>query len=157
MTPVVMRRKRFARAGTPHIAATMPQCGRGMNPLSSGLLHKMPLDAYALGARGEVAEWFKAAVLKTAVGSRSPWVRIPPSPPLFDLAACSLRSRPRWGGLAAGRAVALLAPSSNFAPNSPPSYERVDETSDSHRWHERAPRCLLRPVRKHRCFESRFP
>ena len=32
-------------------------------------------------ANGEVAEWFKAAVLKTAVGSRSPWVRIPPSPP----------------------------------------------------------------------------
>ena len=28
-----------------------------------------------------MAEWFKAAVLKTAVGSRSPWVRIPPSPP----------------------------------------------------------------------------
>ena len=33
------------------------------------------------GAHGEVAEWFKAAVLKTAVGSRPPWVRIPPSPP----------------------------------------------------------------------------
>src|SRR3546814_5904168 len=30
---------------------------------------------------GQVAEWFKAAVLKTAVGSRSPWVRIPPCPP----------------------------------------------------------------------------
>jgi hypothetical protein len=28
-----------------------------------------------------VAEWFKAAVLKTAVGSRPPWVRIPPCPP----------------------------------------------------------------------------
>jgi hypothetical protein len=28
-----------------------------------------------------VAEWFKAAVLKTAVGSRPPWVRIPPHPP----------------------------------------------------------------------------
>ena len=28
----------------------------------------------------------------------------------------SLRSRLRWGGLAAGRAVAILAPSSNFAP-----------------------------------------
>ena len=30
---------------------------------------------------GEVAEWFKAAVLKTAVGASPPWVRIPPSPP----------------------------------------------------------------------------
>ena len=30
---------------------------------------------------GEVAERFKAAVLKTAVGSRPPRVRIPPSPP----------------------------------------------------------------------------
>ena len=28
-----------------------------------------------------VAEWFKAAVLKTAVGGSSPWVRIPPCPP----------------------------------------------------------------------------
>src|SRR5205814_2638390 len=33
---------------------------------------------------GEVAEWFKAAVLKTAVGSRPPWVRIPPSPPIVE-------------------------------------------------------------------------
>jgi hypothetical protein len=31
---------------------------------------------------GRVAEWFKAAVLKTAVGASSPWVRIPPRPPL---------------------------------------------------------------------------
>src|SRR5579875_211092 len=30
---------------------------------------------------GEVVEWFKAAVLKTAVSARAPWVRIPPSPP----------------------------------------------------------------------------
>jgi hypothetical protein len=30
---------------------------------------------------GRVAEWFKAAVLKTAVGATPPWVRIPPLPP----------------------------------------------------------------------------
>ena len=30
---------------------------------------------------GKVAEWFKAAVLKTAVGASLPWVRIPPFPP----------------------------------------------------------------------------
>jgi hypothetical protein len=30
---------------------------------------------------GWVAEWFKAPVLKTGVGSRSPGVRIPPHPP----------------------------------------------------------------------------
>jgi len=29
-----------------------------------------------------VAEWFKAAVLKTAVGESPPWVRIPPLPPI---------------------------------------------------------------------------
>lgn len=34
-------------------------------------------------ANGEVAEWFKAAVLKTAVRESVPWVRIPPSPPFF--------------------------------------------------------------------------
>jgi hypothetical protein len=28
-----------------------------------------------------MAEWFKAAVLKTAVGVSLPWVRIPLSPP----------------------------------------------------------------------------
>lgn len=36
---------------------------------------------YALNPCGQVAEWFKAAVLKTAVGASSPWVRIPPCPP----------------------------------------------------------------------------
>ena len=35
------------------------------------------------GAFGRVAEWFKAAVLKTARGSRPSWVRIPPLPPIF--------------------------------------------------------------------------
>lgn len=30
---------------------------------------------------GEVAEWFKAAVLKTVEVSQPPGVRIPPSPP----------------------------------------------------------------------------
>ena len=30
---------------------------------------------------GRVAEWFKAAVLKTAEGATLPWVRIPPAPP----------------------------------------------------------------------------
>ncbi len=30
---------------------------------------------------GRVAEWFKAAVLKTAEGASLPWVRIPPRPP----------------------------------------------------------------------------
>jgi hypothetical protein len=38
-----------------------------------------------------VAEWFKAAVLKTAVGASLPWVRIPPLPPtLFDFIEFSL-------------------------------------------------------------------
>src|SRR4051812_20624223 len=32
---------------------------------------------------GEMAERFKAAVLKTAVGASLPWVRIPLSPPLL--------------------------------------------------------------------------
>jgi hypothetical protein len=48
---------------------------------------------------GWVAEWFKAAVLKTAVGASSPWVRIPPHPPnaaaratFCDVAADGLRS-----------------------------------------------------------------
>ena len=45
---------------------------------------------------GRVAEWFKAAVLKPAVGASPPWVRIPPLPPkprIFkeDGYACALR------------------------------------------------------------------
>src|ERR1700735_1807447 len=41
---------------------------------------------------GWVAEWFKAAVLKTAEGASSPWVRIPPHPPkINDLADFSSR------------------------------------------------------------------
>ena len=35
-----------------------------------------------IGNNGEMAEWFKAAVLKTAVGASLPWVRIPLSPPV---------------------------------------------------------------------------
>jgi hypothetical protein len=34
---------------------------------------------------GRVAEWFKAAVLKTAAGESPPWVRIPPLPPIIDV------------------------------------------------------------------------
>jgi hypothetical protein len=41
---------------------------------------------------GRVAEWFKAAVLKTAVGASPPWVRIPPLPP-FSRAIVSSRHR----------------------------------------------------------------
>jgi TolB-like protein/DNA-binding SARP family transcriptional activator/Tfp pilus assembly protein PilF len=39
-----------------------------------------------------VAEWFKAAVLKTAVGASPPWVRIPPSPPRSRLAKLNCSS-----------------------------------------------------------------
>ena len=41
---------------------------------------------------GRVAEWFKAAVLKTAVGVSPPWVRIPPHPP--DCAEQNSRAAP---------------------------------------------------------------
>ncbi len=34
-------------------------------------------------ASGGVAEWFKAAVLKTVEGASLPWVRILPPPPFF--------------------------------------------------------------------------
>jgi hypothetical protein len=58
-------------------------------------------------ACGEVAEWFKAAVLKTAVGSRSPWVRIPPSPPILSVEQAiddgSGRTRKRQIGVQAAR------------------------------------------------------
>src|SRR6266542_3752667 len=40
-----------------------------------------------LEPHGGVAEWFKAAVLKTAVPETVPGVRIPPPPPLVAFAA----------------------------------------------------------------------
>ena len=49
-------------------------------------------------AKGGVAEWSKAAVLKTVVAVRSPWVRILPPPPeirkprFFDWGFLFLRS-----------------------------------------------------------------
>jgi hypothetical protein len=42
------------------------------------------MGACTIGATGRVAEWFKAAVLKTAVGASPPWVRIPPLPPALS-------------------------------------------------------------------------
>src|SRR5688572_23858272 len=44
-------------------------------------LARQALRSIGACPKGEVAEWFKAAVLKTAVGASPPWVRIPPSPP----------------------------------------------------------------------------
>ena len=34
-------------------------------------------------AAGEVPEWLNGPVLKTGVRASVPWVRIPPSPPIF--------------------------------------------------------------------------
>ena len=52
---------------------------------------------------GEVAEWSKAAVLKTADRASGPGVRIPPSPPLGNKAghasfcrSCDVSSDQRW-------------------------------------------------------------
>ena len=50
---------------------------------------------------GEVAERFKAAVLKTAVDVSPPWVRIPPSPPN--------KKSPEVSGLFLGRKNFLVA------------------------------------------------
>jgi hypothetical protein len=38
-----------------------------------------------------VAEWFKAAVLKTAERASVPWVRIPPRPPSYPLETADFR------------------------------------------------------------------
>ena len=66
-----------------------------------------PVDAPSAGAvtvpprepSGRVAEWFKAAVLKTAVGATPPWVRIPPLPPGSRvLPRCSRQRLPEANG-----------------------------------------------------------
>ncbi len=45
-----------------------------------------PTDSFNTGSIGEVAEWSKAAVLKTADRASGPGGRIPPSPPLGNKA-----------------------------------------------------------------------
>ena len=47
----------------------------------SACLLPAPPSRHKIDHAGRVAEWFKAAVLKTAVGATPPWVRIPPRPP----------------------------------------------------------------------------
>ncbi len=59
---------------------------RRLYHLQKFLLAKPPVFVYfpcIRSAPGEVVEWFMAPVLKTGVAERSPWVRIPPSPPPF--------------------------------------------------------------------------
>ena len=51
-----------------------------VRPCRSARFQESPRPVIS-GDAGRVAEWFKAAVLKTAVGASSPWVRIPPLPP----------------------------------------------------------------------------
>ena len=61
--------------------------------------------AAGIAINGRVAEWFKAAVLKTAVRATAPWVRIPPLPPdahllesfFFGCAEKKPRIDPRFG------------------------------------------------------------
>lgn len=61
---------------------------------------------------GRVAEWFKAAVLKTAVGATPPWVRIPPLPPDQNTLRASGRHLCGIQGSRHGPVVAVEAASS---------------------------------------------
>ena len=78
--PVTLRRvgigryaaSAFAFAGPPRQSGA--RWRSGLQLVSAKLLRSLA---------GEVAEWFKAPVLKTGVGASLPWVRIPPSPPLL--------------------------------------------------------------------------
>ena len=51
------------------------------SPLILGLPKGGEVREWRRKNHGEVAEWFKALVLKTGVAAMSPGVRIPPSPP----------------------------------------------------------------------------
>lgn len=59
---------------------------------------------------GQVAEWFKAAVLKTAVGESLPWVRIPPCPPAPPCYAGRMTLRPLLRSAALAACLAFAAP-----------------------------------------------
>jgi hypothetical protein len=59
--------------------------GRRRLRLARSQLHRVTLEPH-----GGVAEWFKAAVLKTAVPETVPGVQIPPPPPLVAFAALQI-------------------------------------------------------------------
>ena len=64
---------------TYRLSGDCPLCARA---LPSGSFPEIRVRQTMLDrTRGGVAEWFKAAVLKTAVPETVPWVRIPPPPP----------------------------------------------------------------------------
>src|SRR3989339_862380 len=63
------------------------------------------IDTSSNYLNGEMAEWFKAAVLKTVVDESPPWVRIPLSPP---------KKKIHWYLLFYPRAT--LNPITSFAP-----------------------------------------
>ncbi len=74
--------------------------------------------ARLLQVEGEMAEWFKAAVLKTAVGLRPPWVRIPLSPPIpyiNQLLICGMK------------AVPTIDPTMSQALASMPSFSEISQ------------------------------
>ena len=76
------RHRRYSATATP--PARQPHCPLPKRPtlgtrtLRDETRSRRPVRR--IGS-GRVAEWFKAAVLKTAVGASPPWVRIPPLPP----------------------------------------------------------------------------
>ena len=63
-----------------------------VRPCRSARFQESPRPVIS-GDAGRVAEWFKAAVLKTAVGASSPWVRIPPLPPNADITNCFYKKK----------------------------------------------------------------
>src|SRR3954454_5977136 len=60
---------------------TFVRCGTDTPVCARPREIQLPYAAFDF-ASGGVVEWFKAAVLKTAVPARVPWVRIPPPPPV---------------------------------------------------------------------------
>src|SRR3546814_10304638 len=69
-----MRAAWLGRGGTRRVIRAVGRAGKVS--LAAGRSRVMA------AGRGQVAEWFKAAVLKTAVAATLPWVRIPPCPPI---------------------------------------------------------------------------
>ena len=69
-----------------------PPCENARRPANCGAGQPTCRVMRQGGANGEMAERFKAPVLKTGEGSNLPWVRIPLSPPILNL-SCKVRRR----------------------------------------------------------------
>ena len=87
-------------------------------PAHSFICGPISVTLNVLHGRGEVSEWLKEHAWKACVGETQPWVRIPPSPPVFPFCFDLVNGRPfsvyLWCTLRFEERHGILAPSTPY-------------------------------------------